>query len=134
MLEHTTILLVDDDDDLRSAMEFLLQRAGYRVVATGDGLEAVELAVKHQPQIALVDLLIPGQSGFQVTYALRERFGDAIRIAIVSGSLSDAHCDYATVSGAEHFLGKPFTTSQLLELVANLCATPANEQIAKIAS
>lgn len=126
MSHQHTILLVEDNPDLRDAIDQLLYPHGYQVIATGDGLRAVEMAEEYQPSAALVDLLIPGQSGFQVTAALKARFGDAIRVAVMSASVSRAHQDYAAVSGAERFLPKPFTTTELLDLVSALCPLPAS--------
>jgi DNA-binding response OmpR family regulator len=119
-----TVLVVEDDPDLRDAVEFLLVHHGYHVVATHDGLRAVELAGQHRIDVAVVDLLIPGQSGFQVTCDLKARYGDAVRVIVVSGAASAAHQDYALAAGAEQFLPKPFTTTQLLDAIAAFCPPP----------
>ena len=119
-----TVLVVEDDPDLRDAVELLLVRKGYHVVATGDGVRAIELAGQHKVDVALVDLLIPGQSGFQVATDLKARHGDAVRVVVMSGSVSTAHQDFAFAAGAERFLPKPFTTSQLLDAVAAFCPPP----------
>lgn len=119
-----TVLVVEDDPDLRDVIELLLLRAGYRVVATDDGLRAVELASRHEINAALIDLLIPGQSGFQVATDLKAMYGDAVKIAVMSGNVSPAHQDYALAAGAEKFLPKPFTTAQLTEVLAALCPPP----------
>jgi CheY-like chemotaxis protein len=119
-----TVLVVEDDPDLRDSVELLLVRKGYHVVATGDGVRAVELAGKHKVDVALVDLLIPGQSGFQVSTALKARHGDAIHVVVMSGTCSPAHQDYAFAAGAERFLTKPFTTTQLFDAVAAFCPPP----------
>ena len=124
MSRQRTILVVEDDPDLRDAIELLLIHRGYHVVATGDGLRALELACLYPIDVALVDLLIPGQSGFQVTTDLKVRHGDAIQVVVMSGSASVAHRDYAYASGAERFLPKPFTPSQLLETIAEFCPPP----------
>jgi DNA-binding response OmpR family regulator len=119
-----TVLVVEDDPDLRDAVEILLVRQGYHVVATGDGFRAVELASRFQVDVALVDLLIPGQSGFQVATELKIRYGEAVRVVVMSGNVSAAHQDYAFAAGAEQFLRKPFTTTQLLDAVAAFCPPP----------
>lgn len=120
-----TVLVVEDDPDLRDAVELLLSRQGYHVVSTGCGLRAVELAARHKVNVAVVDLLIPGQSGFQVATDLRARHGDSLRVVVMSGNASPAHRDYAFAAGAERFLAKPFTTTQLLDAVAAFCPPPA---------
>src|SRR6187431_1046154 len=94
-----TVLLVEDDPDLRDAIELLLLRKGYYVVSTGDGLRAVELASQHRVDAALVDLLLPGQSGFQVTSDLKSQYGDTVKVVVMSGNGSQAHLDYAFAAG-----------------------------------
>jgi DNA-binding response OmpR family regulator len=120
-----TVLVVEDDPDLRDAVEMILLRQGYHVVATGDGLRAVELADQYRVDMAVVDLLIPGQSGFQVAADLKARYGDDVRVVLMSGNTSQAHQDYAFAAGAERFLPKPFTTTQLLNAVAAFCPPPS---------
>ncbi len=124
MSRKRTVLVVEDDPDLRDAVESLLIRQGYHVIATGCGLRAVELADQHKVTVAVVDLLLPGQSGFQVTTDLKARHGDDVRVVIMSANSSPAHRDYAYASGAERFLSKPFTVTQLLSAVADFCPPP----------
>jgi DNA-binding response OmpR family regulator len=119
-----TVLVVENDPDLRDAIELLLLRRGYHVVSTGCGLRAVELASRHRVAVAVVDLLLPGQSGFQVLSDLKALYGDAVRVVMTSDIRSSAPHDYALASGAERFLPKPFTTGQLLDAVAALCPPP----------
>jgi DNA-binding response OmpR family regulator len=117
-------LVVADDPALRDSVELFLLRKGYRVLATGDGVRAVELADKHRVDVALVDLLIPGQSGFQVAADLKARHADAIRVVVMSDTAFPAHRDYALATGAESFLVKPFTTTELFEAVTAFCPPP----------
>jgi CheY-like chemotaxis protein len=124
MSRTRTVLVVEDDPDLRDAVELLLLRRGYHVVATGDGLRAIELAGQHRVDAALVDLLTPGQSGFQVTTDLKTIYGDGVKVVITSGTASQAQLDYAFAAGAERFLPKPFTVSQLFDALAALCPLP----------
>jgi DNA-binding response OmpR family regulator len=124
MSRTRTVLVVEDDPNLRDAVELLLLRKGYHVVATGDGLRAVELAGQHEIDAALVDLLIPGQSGFQVLADLKALYGDGVKVALMSATASGAHRDYAFAAGADQFLDKPFTVSRLLDAVAELCPLP----------
>ena len=125
MSHARTVLVVEDDPDLRDAVELLLLRRGYQVVSTGCGLRAVELAAKHTVSVAVVDLLIPGQSGFQVATDLKARHGDEVRVVVMSGNTAPALRDYAFAAGAERFLSKPFTTTQLMDAVAAFCPPPA---------
>jgi DNA-binding response OmpR family regulator len=119
-----TVLVVEDDPDLRDAIEMILYRRGYHVLSAGDGVRAITLARQHRVDAALVDLLLPGQSGFQVAADLKAGHGDAVRVIVMSGTTSPAHQDYAFAAGAERFLSKPFTTTQLLDAVAEFCPPP----------
>ncbi len=83
---HGTILLVEDDRDLRDAIETILHRAGYEVTATGTGHREVELANEHEPTVALVDLLLPSRSGSRVPLVLKERFGGRVRVMMSRNS------------------------------------------------
>lgn len=139
MSRTRTVLVVEDDPDLRDAIELIILRAGYQVISTGDGLRAVQLASEQRAHVALVDLLLPGQSGFQVTSDLKTQHGDNLKVIIMSGNASNAHRDYAFAAGAEHFLAKPFTVSQLLNALGTLCpqpadAPPAGTRLVKIGS
>ena len=125
MSHPRTVLVAEDDSDLRDAIELILHRRGYHVITAGDGLRAVQLAEQQHVDVALVDLLMPGQSGFQVATDLKARHGDAVRVIIMSGNASAAHVDYAFAAGAERFLAKPFTAAQLLDTIAAFCPPPA---------
>lgn len=124
MSRQRTVLVVEEDPDLRDAIKSLLARRGYNVVSTGCGLRAVELAAEHRAAVVVTDLLLPGQSGFRVLTELKERHGDAVRVVVASETASAAHMDYALASGAEWFLPKPFTHNQLLEAVAAFLPPP----------
>lgn len=119
--QHGTILLVEDDPDLRAELETLLHHSGYHVVATGDGLRAVELAREHPPAAALVGLLLPGQSGLQVTLALKSQFGDAVRVLVTSATAAPALRDYAAAVGADGFLVKPVAPAEAVAAIVALC-------------
>lgn len=123
-----TVLVVEDDPDLRDAIELILLRKGYYVIATGNGLRAIQLANQHRVDAAIVDLLVPGQSGFLVLSDLKARFGDDIKVAVMSGTATRALQDYAFAAGAEQFLAKPFTLTQLFDAIVELCPLPLEAQ------
>lgn len=124
MSENPAILLVDANPEFRDDLELYLMNQGYEVVSTGNGLRAMELANERDFQLALVDLLIPGQSGFRVAHDLKARFGDSITVVVLSAALSAAHQDYALANGADRFLPKTFTIPEIGAFVASLCPPP----------
>jgi two-component system, OmpR family, response regulator len=115
------VLLVEDNDDLRELMANVLRREGYEVVCTADGVETEQLLQRGLPELAVVDMMLPGSSGFQVTRLVKELSDGRIPVVMMSGNSSPAHCDYAHAAGADAFLSKPFEPSALREIVARLC-------------
>ncbi len=124
MSANPAILLVDANPEFRDDLERYLLKLGYQVVSTGNGLRAMELANERDFQLALVDLLIPGQSGFRVAHDLKARFGDGITVVVLSVALSPAHQDYALANGADRFLSKTLSIPEIGACVASLCPPP----------
>jgi DNA-binding NarL/FixJ family response regulator len=84
LLLSPRVLLADDEPAMLAALRGLLEAAGYRVVASvGDGLSAVEEAVRLQPDVVLADLRMPGLTGIEVAAALCER-APAVAVAVLS--------------------------------------------------
>lgn len=120
MSAQPTVLLVEDDNLLRDALETTLRRRGYRVLSAADGNDAVAAAKKQTPQIAVLDMMLPGQSGFQIAQQLKEMSNGRVFVVMMSGNSSSAHRDYAFASGVDRFLAKPFATSKLLEAIEGI--------------
>ncbi|MCS6865730.1 MAG: response regulator [Gemmataceae bacterium] len=124
MPETPAILVVEANPEFRDDLELHLLNQGYEVVSTGNGLRAVELAHERHFQVALVDLLIPGQSGFRVAQDLKARLGESITVVVLSSALSAAHQDYAMAAGADRFLPKTLTIAEIGDVVASICPPP----------
>jgi two-component system phosphate regulon response regulator PhoB len=121
MAFQRTVLIVEDDQHFREALELVLQRGGYRVLSAADGETAKTLFVEPVPDVAILDMMLPGQSGFQITQHLKEQSEGRIVVIMISGNSSAAHRDYASVTGVDRFLPKPFTPAKVLEVVEELC-------------
>jgi len=85
-IANPLVLIADDDPDIRMLVRLRLQRAGYTVIAANDGLEALELAAGCDPDLAILDVSMPGLSGVEVTRALRGAAGH------IPGHLADGTC------------------------------------------
>ena len=112
-------MVVDDDVDAVQGMAFLLKLAGHGVVAAHDGPAAIEVARTCRPQIILLDLGLPGMSGYEVARRLREE--PASRDALISavsgyGQEEDRHRTQA--AGFDHHLVKPIGYDELFTLLA----------------
>ena len=115
MLLSPCILLVEDNPDLRASLRAILELKGYNVVEAADGREGVEKALRRRPDIALVDLLLPGLNGYEVACRLREEFGEKIRLAACSAFSHPEARQRADASGFETFMVKPVDPEILLE-------------------
>ena len=113
-----TILLVDDDAAFRELVRSLLARFGYAVVETADGDEALEVARAERPSLVLLDVDVPGISGYEVCCALRDAYGEDLPIIFVSGRRTEAlDLVGGLLIGADDYVVKPFETAELLARV-----------------
>jgi len=99
------ILIVDDDPEALASTARIFDRAGYRTVLAADGEEALELAALELPALAVLDICLPGISGYQVCRALRDQFGDGLPIVFVSGMRTESYDRVAglLIGGDDHF-------------------------------
>lgn len=101
-----TILLVEDTADIRSALRLLLEMRGYTVIEAVDGLEAVELALKHLPDLILMDLAMPVHDGVAATRAIRaEKPTSLIPIIAVSSHEGNMKMS-AIIAGCDEVMTK----------------------------
>lgn len=119
-----TVLVVEDDADIRDDVAFALRRRGYKVVVAADGDAADALLGHGPPDLLVTDMMLPGRSGFQLARRVKELSDGRVPVVMVSGNGSPAHQDYALVAGIDAFLPKPFTLEALVCLVAELCPLP----------
>jgi CheY-like chemotaxis protein len=115
-----TILVVDDDGDLRELLRLLLESAGYAVETARDGREALQRVTAHPPAVVLLDMKMPVMNGWQFAEALRRDFNHRVPIVVVTAA-EDARKSAQEVD-AEGFLGKPFDLDDVLAAVARYSA------------
>lgn len=107
-IEHATILIVDDEERNRRLLDVLLRTDGYQTLSASSGRDALVLAASAQPDLILLDLMMPGMDGFEVTHALRnDPVTAAIPIMIVSALDDVATQRRLLASGADEFIRKP---------------------------
>ncbi len=124
MPTQVTILLAANDAELLNDLGFTLNHNGYHVVTAQSGDGAIALADLQLPHLAVVDMLLPGQSGFQLARLLKERSDWRIPVVMISDQTAPAHRDYAFAAGADRFLEKWLAPTRLLEIVQTLCPRP----------
>ena len=116
-----TVLLVEDDPDLRDALASALLRQGYEVVTAPDGDRATLLVMTALPDLVVAEMMLPGSSGFSVAQLAKDRSGGRVPVVMLSGHTATAHRDYAFASGVDLFLPKPFAFDALLDAARLLC-------------
>jgi type II secretory ATPase GspE/PulE/Tfp pilus assembly ATPase PilB-like protein/CheY-like chemotaxis protein len=108
------VLLVEDEDQLRRVMKDLLERDGYRIVEAGDGISALEQVDRHNPDVILLDLNLPGLDGYGVLSQVRSRPTTAGIPVIVLTAKGDEDNEVRVLQlGANDFLTKPFRARAL---------------------
>lgn len=111
----STVLVVDDDETVAQWLETVLgERHEVRVAKDGD--EALACAVGFVPDVAIVDLGLPGMDGFQVARRMRNLFGRSVRLVAFSGWQNVTE-DQAIAAGFDVMLHKPASTEALLQAV-----------------
>jgi len=125
-----TILVVEDDPIIRQTVEYALKRAGFTVYAVADGGAALETAGRVQPDLVLLDLMLPGMDGYEIAERMRV---DDKETAIVMVTALDTERDKVRGldAGADDYITKPFSMEELLARVrANLRRVRTRETLA----
>ena len=112
------LLIVDDDAAFREFVSSLLARVGRPIVEAADGDQAVELALAERPSLVLLDVDVPGRSGYEVCRELRDVYGEDLPIIFVSGRRTEPLDLVAgLLIGADDYVSKPFRSAELLARV-----------------
>jgi DNA-binding response OmpR family regulator len=119
-----TIIVIDDDQDLRAILQGYLERQGYRVLPAGDGEEGLALARDTGPDLVILDMLMPRLNGFAVLERLKEAGPEAPRVIMLTANDARDHRAYARFLGVDDFLLKPCPLARLLESVQRLAPLP----------
>ena len=119
----TKILVVDDDPAIAEMLTIVLQGEGFSPIVVGDGLEAVEAARTHHPDLVLLDLMLPGMNGIDVCKAIREE--STVPIVMLTARTDTVDVVLGLESGADDYIHKPFKPKELVARVrARLRRTP----------
>jgi DNA-binding response OmpR family regulator len=120
-LKDRTIMVVDDDDDLRTMVEGFLRRAGYVVVGAASGQDAHSLAIKTMPALIILDIGMPGMDGLTTLWKMRkhDELATVPVIILTAYESYDLRGEAASV-GCHTYLTKPFEPVELKALVNQL--------------
>jgi len=113
-----SILVIDDEAQIRRALNSILSTRGYRVISASDGAEGLDLAIEHAPDLIVLDMAMPGMGGLEVCRELRAWCSAPILVLSVRGA--DADKIAALDAGADDYVTKPFSAGELLARVRAL--------------
>src|SRR3954463_16772420 len=129
-LDGKKVLLVDDDNDILTSMQAAFEPTGATVDLAKDGNKAVELAEKNQPDLVVLDMMLPGRSGFLVLERIKARKprGSKPHVIMITGNQGGRHKMYAETLGVSEYFTKPVKMDKLIATAERLCgggAAPA---------
>jgi DNA-binding response OmpR family regulator len=115
------ILIADDEPNIVTALEFLLERAGYEVRTAVNGDEALAAIAQDPPDLVLLDIMMPVKSGYEVCKRIRDQpeWGK-VKVVMLSAKGRDAEVTKGLAMGADLYVTKPFSTRELLSQIRTL--------------
>ena len=109
-----TVLVVDDEQDIRDLVRFRLEHDGYRVITATDGEAGLSLARAERPDLCVLDVMMPKLSGLEVLAELRQDPATAaMRVILLTARGQDADVDRGFELGAHDYMTKPFSPKEL---------------------
>jgi len=116
-----TVLIADDEPNIVISLEFLMKREGHRVLVARDGVQALEAIRTEKPALVLLDVMMPGKSGFEVCQAVRADEALAgVKILMLTAKGRDTDLAQGLGLGADAYMTKPFSTKDLAARVREL--------------
>jgi DNA-binding response OmpR family regulator len=117
------ILVVDDDLEIGRTVRYALEAKGYEVVNATDGNQGLALAETEDPDLIILDMMMPKRSGFLVLEKIRRSRRVPTRIIMITANEGNRHKEYAETLGVDDYIRKPFQMDRLLESVDRLLAS-----------
>ncbi len=120
-----TVLVVDSDSTARELLTRLFQRVGYRVQEASAGDQALAQAQREQPGLAILDVALPGISGYELCRELKDRFGPELPVVLVSGERTEPFDRVGgLLIGADDYIVKPFDPDEVIARTRRLLDRP----------
>jgi len=118
-LDGKTVLIVEDDRDMATALSTLIGETGATVRTAGDGNQALEVASEIDPDIVILDAMLPKRSGFLVLEKLKptKKKGSRPFVVMITGNTGKRHQTWAESLGVDGYLNKPFRMERLMEFL-----------------
>jgi CheY-like chemotaxis protein len=116
------VLLVDDDHEIVESVRFALEASGYEVLIARDGNQGLAMAEREDPDLVILDMMMPKRSGFLVLEKLRRTRPVPLRVIMITANEGSRHKAYAEMLGVDDYIRKPFAMDRLMESVKRLLA------------
>jgi len=114
------ILLVDDDREIVASLKIALEAQGYQILTAWDGNQALALVEREDPDLVILDMMMPKRSGFLVLEKLRRTRPVPVRIIMITANEGSRHKAYAEMLGVDDYVRKPFPMDRLISSVSRL--------------
>lgn len=123
MPDAKTILIIDDDPDIVTAVRVTLEKVGHRVISATNGHQGQLVAEQQKPDLIILDMMMPRRGGFPVLESFSRR-KDVPPIIMITANEGGRHKAYAEMLGVVDYIRKPFAMERLLEGVENAVGPP----------
>lgn len=114
------ILLVDDDQEIVETLQIALEAKGYEIAIARDGNQGLALVEREDPDLVILDMMMPKRSGFLVLEKLRRTRPVPIRVIMITANEGARHKAYAEMLGVDDYIRKPFAMDKLIASVTRL--------------
>jgi DNA-binding response OmpR family regulator len=114
------ILLVDDDAEIVESLRLALEANGYTVLVARDGNQGLALSERENPDLVILDMMMPKRSGFLVLEKMRRTRDTPMRVIMITANEGTRHKAYAEMLGVDDYIRKPFPMDRLIESVQRL--------------
>lgn len=123
------ILIADDEPDILEILQFNLQQEGYQVITAANGNEAIDKAQKHQPDLIILDVMMPGKNGLETCKILRAQDAFKQSLIVFLTAMSDERSEINGLeTGADDYISKPISPRVFLSKVQSLFRRMAKEE------
>jgi DNA-binding response OmpR family regulator len=114
------ILLVDDDAEIVESLRLALESNGYTVLVARDGNQGLALTERENPDLVILDMMMPKRSGFLVLERMRRTRESPMRVIMITANEGSRHKAYAEMLGVDDYIRKPFPMDRLIDSVQRL--------------
>ncbi len=121
------VLLVDDDAEIIESLRYALSSRGYEILIARDGNQGLAMAEREDPDLVILDMMMPKRSGFLVLEKLRRSRPVPMRVIMITANEGSRHKAYAEMLGVDDYIRKPFAMDRLMDSVDRLLGVEKGE-------